>query len=128
MMPERVLRTYCKMMKGDSSDTSLRDLLEEVYRKGRLNPHEIVRVIFNAVGIRISPHSIRYWIKRLGLPRRGRNERPPVIQKAVESLGFKTKELYFISRTDKSFVFMADELNISLTSVQRAYNEFLSGK
>lgn len=126
MMPERLLRTYAKEVMGSDSIENIKSALEDLYNTRKLNPHEIVRVIFNVVGHRISTHSIRYWIRKVGIQLRSINERPKLLEKSVESIGFASIQQYFLSRPGYSFVEMSDELDVSVACVQRAYYEYLS--
>jgi len=121
--PRSVLKAYVENETGSRDYKEVKEILYKLYVDQRLEPHEIVRVLFNGTGKRISTHSVRYWIRRLGIPLR--RVRPKLIEKRVSSLGFGSPDEYFLARSNRTLVEMSDELTISLSGVQRAHTNFL---
>lgn len=122
---ERVIKQFVKLTKADDSYATVKLTLNELYHDKKQNPHEIVRTIFNVTKTRIDPAMIRYFLKRYGIKRRTKANRPLIINKKVANLNFETPRAYFLERQDKTFIEMADELDVSVTTVIRAYREYL---
>lgn len=125
ILPEKVLRQFAKIEFNDPSDNGIKKAAEYYYISKGMNPSDIVRKIFQVTKIRISVSSFRYWLSKLKVKLRSEEDRKNIITKSCESLGYSSVLDYFDKNQTKSYTDMSDELNVSISTVQRSYREYI---
>ena len=122
---EKILREFARMEYGTGTDETVHYALDFLYNERKLEPHEILRAIFVKTGKRLSKNSINYFLRKYRISRREWRQRPKLIEKLTKELGFGSAAEYFLCRADRTFSEMADELDLSQPTVQRAYRDFI---
>lgn len=125
MRPHWVIKNYVKNVYGSSDDEAIKKALIAMYVDQKLDPGEIVRKIFNVMKTRITAYSIRYWLKKSGIPLRSKRNRTSLFDKQLARLGYGSVKDFFIKHQNKTFIEMADILSISSSTIKSKYNKFV---